>query len=68
MGRKQNRARSPSPAPGPEATVATNEPAPQAPVEVLYCAGTLLSGTQDHQDLSVTISVYISYRILRVWK
>ncbi|KAL9712989.1 Translation machinery-associated protein 22 [Leucoagaricus gongylophorus] len=38
MGRKQNRARSPSPAPGPEATVATNEPAPQAPVEVLYCA------------------------------
>jgi len=41
MGRRQSHIESPSPAPGLEAAVV--KPAPQAPIQVLYCAGTLLS-------------------------
>lgn len=41
MGRKNNRAQSPPPAPEPESSAPEGEPAPEArpPLQVLYCAG-----------------------------
>jgi hypothetical protein len=52
MGRKNNRAQSPPPAPEPEPSVPEGEPAPEArpPLQVPYCSGAWPNGHKVHSQ------------------